>query len=132
AAYMKGHAYERKLRRLAERVNTARVEFTGHVIGEQKAGLLQRADIFVSPSRHESYGLTIAEALSAGCRVISHSHYGAEGEVVDCADPKALGTALNAMIARGRTRRRELGKFEQSRAAQELAEILIHLLSTSA
>jgi glycosyltransferase involved in cell wall biosynthesis len=132
AAYMKGRAYERKLRRLAERVNTARVEFTGHVIGGEKAALLQRADIFVSPSRHESYGLTIAEALAAGCRVISHNHYGAEGEVVDCADPEALGAVLNAMVARGRTQKREIGKSEQSRVAQELAEILIHLLSTSA
>jgi glycosyltransferase involved in cell wall biosynthesis len=132
AAYMKGRAYERKLRRLAKGVNTARVEFTGHVIGPQKAALLQRADIFVSPSRHESYGLTIAEALAAGCRVISHKHYGAEGEVVDCADPQALAAVLNAMVARGRTQKTEIGKSESSGAAQELAEILSQLPPASA
>jgi glycosyltransferase involved in cell wall biosynthesis len=125
AAYMKGRAYERKLRRLAEKVTTSRVEFTGHVVGAEKATLLRRADIFVSPSRHESYGLTIAEALAAGCRVISHSHYGAEGEVVDCADPKALGAALSAMVARGRTQKAEIAQPEPSHVAEELADVLI-------
>ncbi len=102
-AYMKGRAYEQKLRRLAARVTTARVEFTGHVTGAQKAALLQRADIFVSPSKHESYGLTIAEALAGECQVISHLHYGAEGAIVDCADPKALASTLGELIAQGRT-----------------------------
>jgi glycosyltransferase involved in cell wall biosynthesis len=128
AAYMKGRAYERKLRRLAERVASARVGFTGHVVGAEKAALLQRADIFVSPSRHESYGLTIAEALASGCRVISHRHYGAEGEVVDCADPKALGASLSAMVAEGRTQKAGIIKPEPSRVAQQMAEVLIRLL----
>ncbi len=124
AAYMKGRAYERKLRRLAERVTTSRVEFTGHVVGAEKSALLQRADIFVSPSRHESYGLTIAEALAAGCRVISHHHYGAEGEVVDCSDPRALGRVLGDMIGQGRTRKAETLKPQPSHAAEQLAELL--------
>ena len=124
-AYMKGRAYERKLRRLAEKVTTAPVEFTGHVVGAEKATLLQRADIFVSPSRHESYGLTIAEALAAGCRVISHHHYGAEGEVVDCADPKGLAAALSAMVAEGRTQKAGTAKPAPSHVAKLLAEVLI-------
>jgi len=125
AAYMKGRAYERKLRRLAEKVTTTRVEFTGHVVGPERAALLQRADIFVSPSRHESYGLTIAEALAAGCRVISHRHYGAEGEVVDCGDPKALGAALGAMVAQGHTKKAGIPKPEPSRVAEQMAKVLI-------
>jgi glycosyltransferase involved in cell wall biosynthesis len=128
AAYMKGRAYERKLRRLAEKVTTARVEFTGHVVGAEKATLLQRADVFVSPSRHESYGLTIAEALAAGCRVISHHHYGAEGEVVNCADPKGLAAALSAMVAEGRTQKAETTKPEPSHVAKQLAEVLADAL----
>jgi glycosyltransferase involved in cell wall biosynthesis len=129
AAYMKGRAYERKLRRLAEKVTTSRVEFTGHVVGAEKAALLQRADIFVSPSRHESYGLTIAEALAAGCHVISHSHYGAEGQVVDCADPKPLATALTAMVAQGRTQKVEVEEREPSHTAEQMAKVLISSLS---
>ncbi|MGD1019477.1 MAG: glycosyltransferase family 4 protein [Verrucomicrobiia bacterium] len=124
AAYMKGRAYERKLRRLAESVTTPRVEFTGHVVGAEKAALLQRADIFVSPSRHESYGLTIAEALAAGCRVISHNHYGAEGKIVDCSDPRAFGQVLGDMIGQGRTRKAETLNPEPSHAAEQLTELL--------
>jgi len=123
-AYMKGRAYEQKLRRLAARVTTARVEFTGHVTGAQKAALLQRADIFVSPSKHESYGLTIAEALGAECRVISHHHYGAEGEVVDCANSRALANALGKLITQGRTAKTGAAVRESSSAAEKLAALL--------
>jgi glycosyltransferase involved in cell wall biosynthesis len=103
AAFMKGRAYERKLRQLAATIANARVEFTGHVSGETNTALLLRADLFVSPSRHESYGLTIAEALAAGCRVISHPHYGAGGLLVDCSDPVALAATISAMVTGGRT-----------------------------
>ncbi len=123
-AYMKGRAYERKLRRLAARITTTHVEFTGHVTGAQKAALLQRADIFVSPSKHESYGLTIAEALATACQVVSHHHYGAEGAVVDCADPKALAKVLGEFIARGRTTKMGKAVREPSPAAERMAALL--------
>jgi glycosyltransferase involved in cell wall biosynthesis len=123
-AYMKGRAYEQKLRRLAARITTARAEFTGHVTGAQKTAFLQRADIFVSPSKHESYGLTIAEALAAECRVVSHHHYGAEGEVVDCADPKALANALGKLIATGRTTKTGKAGRESPPAAEKMATLL--------
>jgi glycosyltransferase involved in cell wall biosynthesis len=102
-AYMKGQRYERKLRRMAD----GRVEFLGHVTGAHKAALLRRADVFVSPSRYESYGLTIAEAQTAGCRVISHAHYGAAGTIVDCSDAHALARAISEMIASGPTQKNE-------------------------
>jgi glycosyltransferase involved in cell wall biosynthesis len=122
-AYMKGRAYEQKLRRLAARITTAHVEFTGHVTGAQKAALLQRADIFVSPSKHESYGLTIAEALATECRVVSHHHYGAEGAVVDCSDPKALANILSELIARGRSVKTGAA-CEPSATAEKMATLL--------
>jgi glycosyltransferase involved in cell wall biosynthesis len=124
AAYMNGRKYERMLQRLAMKVTNVPIEFTGHVVGERKAALLQRADIFVSPSKHESYGLTIAEALAAGCRVVSHSHYGAEGEVVDCSDPRALAGVLSTMIMEGRTPKSGIGTREPSPAARKLADLL--------
>lgn len=119
AAYMQGRRYERRLRRLAEGLP---VEFLGHVTGARKAAVWQRADVFVSPSRHESYGLTIAEAEAAGCRVISHSHYGARGRVVDCEDVRALAEALQEEIERGRTVKRPVAT--KSDAADRLAEIM--------
>jgi len=120
-AYMRGRAYERKLRRLAAGLP---VTFTGHVVGARKSALLQRADLFVSPSRHESYGLTIAEALAHGCRVISHNHYGASGVVVDCANAKMLAAEIEAM-ARQRVPRVAVRK--DSNAAKEVATLLAEM-----
>lgn len=103
-AYMEGRRYDRKLRKIAGRLpHHIRVEFAGHLTGQRKASVLHRADVFVSPSHHESYGLTIAEAQRAGCRVISHHHYGAAGTVVNCGSPADLGRTLDAMIRQGRT-----------------------------
>lgn len=119
AAYMKGKRYERKLRRLAN----GRVEFVGHVTGAEKAARLQRADLFVSPSRHESYGLTIAEAQVAGCQIISHSHYGAAGRIVDCGDARALALAISEMIAAGRTERQGGGSLRTESTASRMARI---------
>jgi glycosyltransferase involved in cell wall biosynthesis len=120
-AYMSGRRYERKLRRQAARLPCP-VEFTGHVTGKTKAALLQRADLFVSPSLHESYGLTIAEAEAVGCPVISHQHHGARGEIVDCADPRQLAAVIQNAITRGRQPRTTVPA--QSAAAVQLAVLL--------
>ncbi len=129
-AYMQGRAYERKLKELAQRIENVKVEFTGHVTGARKAALMQRADLFVSPSRHESYGLTIAEAIAAGCRVISHSHYGARGEVVDCSDSRTLAHAITKAASEGRTKKlawvpTAMHQAQPDAASHRLAELLM-------
>jgi glycosyltransferase involved in cell wall biosynthesis len=129
-AYMQGRAYERKLKKLAQRIENMKVEFTGHVTGARKAALMQRADLFVSPSRHESYGLTIAEAIAADCRVISHSHYGATGEVVDCSDSRSLANAITKAASEGRTIKTARAptathKTQPDAASRRLAELLM-------
>jgi len=121
-AYMRGRAYERKLRRLAAGLP---VTFTGHVGGARKAALLARADLFVSPSRHESYGLTIAEAMAYGCRVISHGHYGARGEVVDCSDSQILAREINEAARLGR--QPKVRSTASSDAASRIADLLKYL-----
>jgi glycosyltransferase involved in cell wall biosynthesis len=127
-AYMKGKRYEQKLRRMAD----GRVEFLGHVTGPQKAALLERADLFISPSLHESYGLTIAEAQAAGCRVISHNHYGAAGQIVDCSNPAALAAVINAAVASGRTQKTVVAAPSSSEAADRLAALLVDTATRSA
>lgn len=124
-AYMKGRSYEHKLRRLAVDLP---VTFTGHVTGGRKSALLARADLFVSPSRHESYGLTIAEAMAHGCRVISHGHYGARAEVVDCADPHALAREIMTTAAQGRPPRTV--STEPHTSAQQVANLLTEIALT--
>jgi glycosyltransferase involved in cell wall biosynthesis len=102
-AFMMGRRCLRRLRRLAARVPPRiRVDFPGHLTGGRKAALLRRADLFVSPSVHESYGLAIAEARSAGCRVISHGHYGSTGWILDCGDARTLAAAISDEVRAGR------------------------------
>lgn len=47
------------------------VHFNGFVTGELKTELLSRADVFVLPSYHEGLPVSILEAMSYGCAIIS-------------------------------------------------------------
>lgn len=49
---------------------TGRVQLLGGYEKPQLADLFARSDFFVCPSRHETFGLVIAEAMSAGLPVI--------------------------------------------------------------
>lgn len=48
-----------------------RVSLTGWLTKKEYAELLMKSSVFVFPSRHESFGLVAAEALSAGVPVIA-------------------------------------------------------------
>ena len=55
--------------------NTDRVEFLGFLDEyEDVLGQMRVADVFVSPSTREGFGLTYAEAMAADCRVIAAEH----------------------------------------------------------
>ncbi|MFA6092357.1 MAG: glycosyltransferase family 4 protein [Elusimicrobiota bacterium] len=77
AAYMGGGAYLRALRRQAAGLRRTRIFFPGYLSAPQKGMFFRAAHLFVSASRHESYGLTITEAMRAGLPVLSCAHYGA-------------------------------------------------------
>jgi len=76
-AFMNGRRYARRLRVLAARLKRVRVVFPGYVSGARKRAFFGLAGVYLFPSSHESYGLTLMEALSAGLPAISRDHAGA-------------------------------------------------------
>jgi glycosyltransferase involved in cell wall biosynthesis len=142
AAYMMGQRHLVKLRELASRLRSVTVRFPGHVTGARKEGFFELADVYVFPSRHESYGLTLMEAFSAGLPAICLDHHGARsvmspelGEMIELGSHRvtvqALQGALKRLLADPR-RLEEAGAAAESyalsnpfgRAASRLAEIV--------
>lgn len=60
-----------QLSRLVMSLGLSRVRLTGPLYGDEKWAAYQRAELFVLPSRTESFGLVVAEALAAGIPVIA-------------------------------------------------------------
>lgn len=100
-AFMRGEAYGRRVRGAADRLKRFRAFFPGYLAGGAKQAYFRLADLFVSPSLHESYGLTVVEGLQAGLPVLASDHYGVAetlrpdyGRTVPFADPKARSRRL--------------------------------------
>ena len=139
-AFIHGKSYMRKLLRLARRLRKVEVHFPGYVSGARKAAFFRLGDLYVFPSRHESYGLTLVEALAAGLPVLTTDHRSARdlvrpefGLVVNTTAEdlyRGLGELLeqreNLRLMGERARAFALGlKFEQ--AADRLAEAIAAL-----
>jgi len=77
AAYMMGQRYFEKLKTLAHSLRKTRVVFPGFVMGLRKRAFFSLADLHAFPSRHESFGLTLVEALAAGLPAVTLDHDGA-------------------------------------------------------
>lgn len=143
-AYMQGARFAAKLERLARRLDNVRVAFPGYVTGERKRAFFSMADIYVFPSRHESYGLTLLEALSAGLPCICADHHGARavmrpgfGEMVP-PDPQSLRGAVERLAGDSSLRTR-MGSAARawavtqkfSSAAERLAAMLTESAGTA-
>jgi hypothetical protein len=116
------------------------VEFLGDVDDGRLHELYAAADVVVLPSRYESFGLVVVEAMMHGAAVIS-SDVGGIAEVgrsgIDCiltppGDVDALATAMIDLVDRP-DRRRELGArarerfddvFHIDRCARQVSELL--------
>lgn len=135
-AYMGGPAFMRRLRGLAARLRQVRVLFPGHLGGGRKRAILERADVFVSASRHESYGLTTMEAMAAGAPVLAVDTPGSR-ETVDPSCGRLVPTgadlwpALRDLLADPQERarlsagaRRKAAEVTFSRAAARLLTLL--------
>lgn len=103
AAYMEGKRHEEMLRRRAARLRRTKVHFPGHVHGESKRHAFSAADLYVFPSRHESYGLTLMEAFSYGLPALTLDHAGARAamrpEFGTVATPDRFAAALRGLAS---------------------------------
>jgi len=110
------------LESLAQRIGVSDcVEFPGAVSREKKIELMQRCRVFLSPSRHEGFGLAILEAMSCGAPVVS-SPAGAVPEVlgdtglqVDGTSPQEIADAVNIYLDSAQFRE-EMGSRARQRA----------------
>jgi glycosyltransferase involved in cell wall biosynthesis len=103
AAFMQGQRFLAKLRERAARLKRTRVVFPGYVTGERKRAFLALADLYVFPSRHESYGLTLLEALAAGLPAVCLDTSGARSvmreEFGALVPPSGLRAAIATLLA---------------------------------
>lgn len=88
-----------KLRRLAEPVDN--IHFTGFIQGEMKANLLASCDVYCSPAPHETFGLTIVEAMASGVPVVTVKSGGVAEYVVDGVNGYLIPPNDSEKLARG-------------------------------
>jgi glycosyltransferase involved in cell wall biosynthesis len=116
------------------------VEFRGFVTDAELASLYETASVYVQASLHEGFGLSVAEAMSAGCvPIVARS--GAIPEVVgECGiysssnSPQDLAIAIKAGLSstsdlRLKARQRVLDKFSMQRHAARLQQIIDSLFA---
>lgn len=111
------------------------VEFTGFLSNGALADLYARASVYVQPSLHEGFGLSVAEAMSAGCVPVV-TRAGALPEVVgDCGvfcestSPAAVAAGVRAGLAaapalRAAARARVLIHFSMEQRGRLLEEVI--------
>jgi glycosyltransferase involved in cell wall biosynthesis len=102
AAFMQGIRFLEKLRSMAAKLKKTRVIFPGYVTGERKKAFFALADLYIFPSRHESYGLTLLEALAAGVPAVCLDHHGARSVIKDefgaIVEPSGLIPAIQHLL----------------------------------
>ena len=95
-------------RALAEELNVSRyVNFLGFVEHEKMPAYYAQADLFVLPSRRESFGLVLAEAMACGLPVVATAagaipevvEDGVTGVLVPPDDPEALANAIGSLLS---------------------------------
>lgn len=107
--------YGAALQKLAGELGVTSISFEPAVFGDAKLAAYRDASIFVLPSLHENFAMTVAEALSAGTPVISAKGAPWAGLNIErCGmwidhGPKAMEAALRSMMQLSDAERNEMG-----------------------
>jgi hypothetical protein len=134
-------SYAQKVKALAKEIQAKRrnvtLNFVGYVSDDELLRCYQSADIFVAPSRFESFGLIVIEAMRSGCPVIA-SDIGGIREIIDettgllagVDDHETLARQLEKLIC-SRDLRKSMGdagrrKFDALYTAERMAARLEH------
>jgi glycosyltransferase involved in cell wall biosynthesis len=115
-----------------------RVRFTGPLHGEPLARAYAAADLFVLPSRAETYGMVVTEALARGIPVVASSvpdALGGGGVLVPPGDVPALAAELRRWFGdervrqdlRDRARRRRDDLADWDTTAEAMVEVLVRV-----
>ena len=122
-------------------IATPNVEFTGRVSDDALLNYYRSAAIYVQPSLHEGFGMSVAEAMLAGCLPVT-TDAGALPEVTgDCGrqiaqpDPKLIAEAVRAALAapdnlRSAARDRILQNFPMKNRSAQLREVIEQLVNS--
>jgi glycosyltransferase involved in cell wall biosynthesis len=114
-------------------IATPNVEFTGRVTDDTLLNYYLRASVYVQPSLHEGFGMSVAEAMLAGCVPVT-SVAGALPEVtgdagvrLNSTDPHDVARGIEAALSfsdadRQTIRARVLDQFPMSNRGTALAE----------
>ena len=133
AAYRKTRLEEQALRELADSLGLEdAVVFVGRQPQEEVARLMRQSALLVLPSRAESFGAVLVEALASGTPVVATRSGGPEdivqdgvGVLVPPNDPEKLAEAILEVLARPgsfepeRLRRYALARFSWERVVDE-------------
>jgi glycosyltransferase involved in cell wall biosynthesis len=115
------------------------VELAGWLRDDELRALLSRASVYGQPSRHEGFGLAVAEAMLAGCiPVVTRSGalpevVGDAGIVVDDRTPASFAAGVREALssddeARRRARDRVLTEFPLERRRRGLSRVVDELI----
>ena len=106
-AIVGGGSLEGELRDKASRLGAHNISFHGALPHREVPALLEESDIVVVPSRYESFGIVVLEAMAAG-RPLVATAVGGIPEIVSSprnallvpADPTAIASAIRELIDR--------------------------------
>lgn len=129
---------------LKKRFGELPVNFVGYLKGVQLAQAYASADAFIFPSRTETLGLVLLEAMAAGCPVVAAASGGipdivtdgANGYLFDPEDPQGAIAATQRLLNAGEERefirhqaRAEAERWSWSAATQQLRQYYRQVLA---
>jgi glycosyltransferase involved in cell wall biosynthesis len=111
------------------------VEFTGWVPDDELHRLYTRASVYVQASRHEGFGLAVAEAMLAGCVPVVMNVtampevVGDAGVLIESQEPAAVAAGVEEALERGpdahtRARERVLTAFPMEKRRDALLTVV--------